>query len=79
VELYLDIYCNARNSEKTAHYIDSQIPTLKALISGSLKKENILRSFFALDLLKGKAKDDIEMVFDSWKSTVPFDIEVFRD
>jgi dynein assembly factor 3 len=75
-QLFLEIYGNCFLRAKSAEYIDALVPELiKLVTSGGSKWQELLR----VDSMKHKSRDDLEDVFKSWRSSVPFDVEKYRD
>lgn len=78
-ELFLDIFGNSLTREKSQNYIDSQIKPFSQLITNDIKCPLSIRKICDFSTLKFKDRDDIEEIFKSWSSKVPYDIEKQRD
>eukprot|EP00826_Nyctotherus_ovalis_P046713 TRINITY_DN5312_c0_g2_i3.p1 TRINITY_DN5312_c0_g2~~TRINITY_DN5312_c0_g2_i3.p1 ORF type:complete len:299 (+),score=65.10 TRINITY_DN5312_c0_g2_i3:25-897(+) len=78
-ELFLDIFGNALIRQKSQDYLDSQAKPLTQLVTNDKRCMLPLKSLVDLSLLKFKELDELETIIASWKSSVPFDIEKFRD
>ena len=79
MELFFDIYANCLIRQKSQNYIDHMIREFSRLITQDKRCKTALQKIVDISLLKFKERDEIEDIFKSWNSKVPFDIEKYRD
>jgi len=78
VEFFLDVYGNALNRERTSEYISMRAKQLVHIVTEHRLAPPV-KELFDLSGLKFKERDQLEEIFKSWDSKVPFDLEGLRD
>ena len=78
-ELFLDLYGNTMIRSRTADYLDDIAVELSRLITEHRKCKSVLMDIIDLETLKFKERDDCEDVINTWRKSIPFDIESMRD
>jgi dynein assembly factor 3 len=79
MELFVDLYGNTMIRSKTAHYLDEIAVELSRLITEHRKCKSVLMDIVDLETLKFKQRDDLEDIINTWRLSIPFDIESLRD
>jgi len=79
MELFLDTYGNTLIRQKSQNYLDHIIKEFGHLITQDPKCKASIRKIIDISLLKFKERDEIDDIFKSWHSKIPFDIEKYRD
>jgi len=78
-ELFLDLYGNTLIRSRTAYYLDEIAVELSRLITEHRKCTSVLKELVDFETLKFKERDDVEDIINTWRLSVPFDIESMRD
>eukprot|EP00163_Fabomonas_tropica_P020075 TRINITY_DN352_c1_g1_i10.p1 TRINITY_DN352_c1_g1~~TRINITY_DN352_c1_g1_i10.p1 ORF type:complete len:468 (-),score=92.69 TRINITY_DN352_c1_g1_i10:369-1772(-) len=76
MEMFLDIYGNAKTRERTAEYITTKV---KELIDFVIDGEGPMTEHVDLSLLKHKERDQLEEVLRSYLPSAEFDMDKCRD
>ena len=79
MELFLDIYGNTLIRSRTASYLDEISVEISRLITEHRKGTSVLKDLIDFETLKFKERDEIEDIVNTWRLSIPFDIESMRD
>lgn len=79
MELFFDLYGNCLVRQKSQQYVDQMLREFARLVTQDKRCKTAVGKMVDLSLLKFKERDELEDVFKSWSSKVPFDIEKYRD
>lgn len=78
-ELFTDIYGNTMIRSKSAKYLDEIAVDISRLITEHRKCTSVLKDFINFETLKFKERDDVEDIVNTWRLSIPFDMESLRD
>ncbi len=79
-DLFLDLFGNALVRQRTQDYLDQLWRELVRMVTQDKRCAlSGLRDIVDVSLLKFKERDQLESIFQSWASALPFDIEKTRD
>jgi dynein assembly factor 3 len=79
MELFTDLYGNTMIRSKSAKYLDEIAVEISRLITEHRKCQSVLTDLINFETLKFKERDDIEDIVNTWRLSIPFDIESLRD
>ena len=64
---------------RTAYYLDEISVEISRLITEHRKWTSVLKELIDFETLKFKERDEIEDIVNTWRLSIPFDIESMRD